>query len=164
MTPEERIDQAMRDVREARGDQINKWGEQRHDIPVWLTILAEEVGEVSQSALRLREAIVACDVHPHPSNYYSVKDQLLSIRYEAAQAAAVCVALIEHVREVSDNLLPYSEGFASLISEVMSSHGIEGAGGAILPSSSTGERVYRVPPERRSSRPVDLEPSIGDGG
>lgn len=70
---------AMRDVYRERARQDAKWGEQNHDPLVYLVILMEEVGELSQAALHLRFGGSAAD----------------EIRKEAVQTAAVALALIE---------------------------------------------------------------------
>ena len=38
-------------LRQEQGNQKYKWGEQHHSEEVWLTILAEEVGEVAKAIL-----------------------------------------------------------------------------------------------------------------
>ena len=42
------------DIITERGRQDFKWGEQNHDPMTWIPILAEEVGEAAQEALRIR--------------------------------------------------------------------------------------------------------------
>jgi hypothetical protein len=44
------------EVWEERERQNEKWGPQHHDIPMWLAILMEEVGEASQAFLHVLEA------------------------------------------------------------------------------------------------------------
>jgi NTP pyrophosphatase (non-canonical NTP hydrolase) len=74
------------DIAAERGRQHQKWGTQRHDFPVWITVLSEEVGEVSQAILQYRQ--VASD------------RRLKAMREEAVQVAAVAVAMIEHIDEL----------------------------------------------------------------
>ena len=45
------------EVWEERERQNIKWGSQHHDIPMWLAILMEEVGEASQAFLHVLEGI-----------------------------------------------------------------------------------------------------------
>ncbi|PWA08670.1 hypothetical protein DCC39_14460 [Pueribacillus theae] len=62
-----------------------KWGLQRHDYPFWLTILVEEVGEVSQAMQK---------------DCTSYKNSDASDLYkELIQVAAVAVAIAEQVKE-----------------------------------------------------------------
>lgn len=62
-----------------RARQDDQWGEQNHDGPVYLAILAEEVGEVAKAIVEHRYG-----------------DKLpIHIREELVQVAAVAVAMIE---------------------------------------------------------------------
>ena len=47
----EYIDIFRKAVREERQRQLDKWGQQFHDAPIWFTILSEEVGEVAKAIL-----------------------------------------------------------------------------------------------------------------
>lgn len=89
----EHAKEAISRIIEARGDQDNCWGEQQHDFPVWGLVLSEEVGELSQEMLRLRERISGASSGIIPP--VMVRNQLLSISYEAAQVGAVAMAIIE---------------------------------------------------------------------
>jgi NTP pyrophosphatase (non-canonical NTP hydrolase) len=80
-------------VREERVAQVSKWGVQRHDFSVWMTILGEEFGEVCQSLLDARRFPDSSDTH---------KAALLSVRDELIQVAAVAVAIVEHIDEELD--------------------------------------------------------------
>ena len=62
------------EVNEERERQDKKWGQQDHNPFVWLAILAEEMGEASQSLLQYK---------------------LDSYREEMVQCAAVAIAAIE---------------------------------------------------------------------
>ena len=44
-------DEATLAIRQERGRQDKKWGEQNHHMYLWLAILMEEVGEFSQALL-----------------------------------------------------------------------------------------------------------------
>lgn len=88
-----RTDTALESVNQERDEQQLKWGTQRHDWPVWLTVLAEEQGELAQAILRLREAERQGLDGLRPTI-------LLEAREEAVQVAAVAVAMIEHIDEV----------------------------------------------------------------
>lgn len=59
-----------------RERQDAKWGEQNHPLDTWLTVLAEEVGELAQAIL---------------------KGQTAEARKEAVQCAAVAVAIVEFI-------------------------------------------------------------------
>ena len=66
--------------------QLKKWGPQHHDLPTWIAILSEEVGELSAEVLKsrfdgvvTREAIVA----------------------EAVQVAAVALAIVQDIKDGS---------------------------------------------------------------
>lgn len=78
------------DVYAERIKQNAKWGNQRHNIGVWLAILGEEFGEVceaSQSYLKL----------------VSTKDTDANNLYkELIQVAAVASAIAEQVKEASE--------------------------------------------------------------
>jgi NTP pyrophosphatase (non-canonical NTP hydrolase) len=83
-------------VEDERESQQKTWGAQRHDFPVWLTVLTEEVGELAQAILRRRQY-----QHSYPgpqAPYYA----LATMREEAAQVAAVAVAIIEHIDEIME--------------------------------------------------------------
>ncbi len=77
MTSLEKTDGVLRQVKKRREKQNEKWGQSSHPLPFWLTILVEEVGEVS-------EAILA-------GNTEEVKDELLDV-------SAVAVAIIEDIQ------------------------------------------------------------------
>jgi NTP pyrophosphatase (non-canonical NTP hydrolase) len=70
---------AVQDVLAERQRQDAKWGEQNHDPFCYLTILMEEVGELSQAALHARFGGPAAE----------------GLRKEAVQTAAVALAIVE---------------------------------------------------------------------
>lgn len=76
-------------IREERMRQDIKWGEQNHSDPVWLTVLAEEIGEAAKEVLEQRAANGYVDVLP-PEVTAHLRDELI-------QSAAVLVAWIEHL-------------------------------------------------------------------
>ena len=76
---EEQCGAAVTDVLAERVKQDRKWGEQNHDPFTYLTVLMEEVGELSQAALHARFGGPAAD----------------SLRKEAVQTAAVAMAIVE---------------------------------------------------------------------
>lgn len=45
------LDRVIAEVRAERERQDVKWGEQNHDLPMWLAILSEEVGEVAKDVV-----------------------------------------------------------------------------------------------------------------
>lgn len=67
------------DVSNERSRQDAKWGEQNHDIFLWLSIMGEEVGECHNAAL---EATF------HDGSWEHLREELV-------QTAAVTVAIIE---------------------------------------------------------------------
>lgn len=76
-------------VAEERRRQNEKWGIQRHDYSVWLTILVEEVGEVAQAIQSTKDWGKSSD-----------KDDLYG---ELIQVAAVASAIAEQVLEETKN-------------------------------------------------------------
>ena len=86
--------QAMQAILDERAAQHAQWGTQRHDFPVWQTVLSEEVGELAQAILRYREAV------EDPALHGLRATRLHEMRAEAVQVAAVAAALIEHIDEV----------------------------------------------------------------
>ena len=73
------VDRVRSDIRDERLRQELKWGEQNHNPFVYLTILMEEVGELSEAALHARFG------GPEAEN----------MRAEAVQVAAVAQAIVE---------------------------------------------------------------------
>lgn len=71
----------LNDIMQERARQDEKWGEQNHKPPVWLTILMEEVGEASQAVLHEKFGGHAAE----------------NLREEMVQVAAVAVAFIEYL-------------------------------------------------------------------
>lgn len=101
---------ALADVTNERIRQHQQWGVQRHDFPVWLTVLSEEVGELAQAMLQYRETDFAIQrtreremvdtfVSFTPEQRDALEHRLLLMRAEAIQVAAVAVAMIEHIDE-----------------------------------------------------------------
>jgi NTP pyrophosphatase (non-canonical NTP hydrolase) len=82
------LNEAYRSIVDERDRQERKWGVQRHDMTVWLTVLSEEVGELAQAILHYRE-LMTDQRHD-------------AIRAEAVQVAAVAVAMIEHLDEMAN--------------------------------------------------------------
>lgn len=94
---EEATHDALVDVAEERRRQHAQWGTQRHDWPVWITVLSEEVGELAQEVLRRRE-------DERLGREEQIRITILGeMRAEAVQAAAVLVAMIEHIDEELGN-------------------------------------------------------------
>ena len=62
-----------------RGRQDEKWGEQNHDFPMYLTILMEEIGEASQAWL---------EWHFHKGDQEAFLKEII-------QMAAVALAIVE---------------------------------------------------------------------
>lgn len=73
------------DILMERSRQNAKWGKQRHSYPYWLSILVEEVGEVSQAIQK-----------DSVSHKETDADDLYT---ELIHVAAVATAIAEQVRE-----------------------------------------------------------------
>lgn len=86
-------------VEETRRDQHSQWGESPHDFPIWNLLLTEEVGELSNEILILRTTISALKEDPKQAGI--LRDKLLRLKVEAADVAAVAVAIIEHAEHLS---------------------------------------------------------------
>ncbi|MFZ4394171.1 MAG: hypothetical protein ACOYOU_00935 [Kiritimatiellia bacterium] len=82
---------AMDSVVKERERQDAKWGEQNHAPEVWLAILMEEVGELSEAVLLTR-------FNNGPDA--KAKGGVDNVRKEAVQVAAVAVAMIEFIDRV----------------------------------------------------------------
>lgn len=97
----------LNDILQERQRQHDKWGTQRHDFPVWLTVLGEEVGELAEAILTMRriEAETPLVVGANADRLMrehrdsSQRRCLRHVRDEAIQVAAVAVAMIEHIDE-----------------------------------------------------------------
>ena len=73
----------LTEVGDERKRQDDRWGEQNHSLPVYYTILAEEVGEVAKAILEHR--------------FGSIRGNLEEVREELIQSAAVAVAMVERI-------------------------------------------------------------------
>lgn len=72
-------EEAIRMVLVERERQDRKWGVQNHDVPIWMEILTEEVGEIARADLE-----------------FTFGDALREdILVEMVQVAAVALAMIE---------------------------------------------------------------------
>lgn len=77
-----KLDHILDDISKERRNQIDKWGDERDlPLPVFQTILTEEVGEVSEDILE--------------RNIHGAKEELI-------QVAAVAVAMIERIDRFHD--------------------------------------------------------------
>lgn len=74
----------LSDAHKERLLQLKKWGPQKHDLPTWISILAEEVGELSAEVLKFRFDGVTSDD---------------SIYSEAIQVAAVALAIAHYSKD-----------------------------------------------------------------
>lgn len=72
-----------------RKRQTKIWGEQNHDIPVWCTILGEEVGEVNKAAWELYFSSI---IGKQPK-----VNKISELRTELIQVAAVSIQIIEYI-------------------------------------------------------------------
>lgn len=72
---------ALESIRVERERQDKKWGEQNHNLMVWLGILAEEFGEAAKEI----------------NEFHFRKAFLEDVRAELVQTAAVATAMIEYI-------------------------------------------------------------------
>lgn len=80
------VDQSLAMAHAERLQQLKKWGPQHYDLPTWITILTEEVGELSAEVLKTRvDGVVTND----------------AIVAEAIQIAAVAMAIVQDVKHGS---------------------------------------------------------------
>jgi len=83
-------DVVLRDIDDEREKQLEKWGDQRHDVYTFLSILGEEVGEAHKAAL-----------HTHFGGPEAGK-----LREELIQVAAVAVQIVEQLDRGVLSLIP----------------------------------------------------------
>lgn len=74
-----------------RKRQYEKWGVQDHCPADWCMILGEEVGEVNKAALQARFS----GAYMNSDNEEYEREQLMELRKELIQVAAVAVAFLE---------------------------------------------------------------------
>lgn len=86
----------VHDIISERQRQDAKWGVQYHNLPEWIAILTEEVGEASKEAVDYHFENDISDftaVRRKQSN----KIRLQDFRKELIQVAAVAVQIVEHI-------------------------------------------------------------------
>ena len=76
------MEEILEEVKDERGRQDEKWGEQNHVPLKWLAILGEEVGEANKAVL---------------------EDDRENLREELIQIAATAVAFIESLERNTNN-------------------------------------------------------------
>jgi len=86
---------AIYDVVEERRRQDELWGEQNHEPIIWLGILMEEVGELSQQIIESQ----------HFKNRLKEDFNFTSMREEAVQVAAVALAIVQSMDRNEDTLM-----------------------------------------------------------
>jgi NTP pyrophosphatase (non-canonical NTP hydrolase) len=77
----ENFEVVIKDILQERGRQVVKWGEQTHELEIFLAILSEEVGELAQAMLEQR--------FPKSSGHTT------DLYKEATHVAAVAVSILE---------------------------------------------------------------------
>lgn len=82
---------ALNLIAEERCRQNLKWGEQNHDLPTWLTILVEEVGEFAEAVL---DSTFGLD-----DKRYGIPDHD-HVLVEITQVAAVATAIMEYLKRI----------------------------------------------------------------
>lgn len=85
--------EVVRKVLFEREKQMDKWGHQRHDPTIWMSILTEEVGEAFQAI----NSTLFSGKETDPDN---LKEELI-------QVAAVAIAIIEQLEEDEELPLRY---------------------------------------------------------
>ncbi len=83
----------MGEVLAERQRQDDKWGRQDHDLTVWLTVLAEEVGEVAQAILAERRGVQGGEARA------ALRASRAGLRAELIQVAAVATPTAEWLDE-----------------------------------------------------------------
>lgn len=85
---EDKMECVINEVREERQLQNAKWGEQNHNVCEWVSILAEEVGEVSKEAVDLHFKYGITDKQTE-------QNRIENYRKECIQVAAVAIQMVE---------------------------------------------------------------------
>lgn len=89
------MEKALQDVRDERQRQTEKWGEQNHSYPKWISILTEEVGESAKEANDYESLL---DKINNPTfDSVLLNQTLINLREELVQVAAVAVQIIESI-------------------------------------------------------------------
>ena len=84
----------IQDIINERSRQDDKWGLQRHPLPLWMVILVEEVGELAQAMQRINDWGKESDA----DDPYT----------EAIHVAAVATAIAEQLKEAMDKMKIYA--------------------------------------------------------
>lgn len=71
------------DIKGERARRDATWGNQKHDLGIWMTILTEEVGEACKEVLSVK----------------SDETSILNLRRELIHVAAVAVQIVEKIDE-----------------------------------------------------------------
>ncbi len=79
------MDKIIDEVKVELGRQVEKWGIQNHNLPIWLMILGEEVGEANEAALE-----AGC-----PNGKPIPGDWIRKYRKELIQVAAVAISAVD---------------------------------------------------------------------
>lgn len=86
------MENIIKDIRQEKERQENKWGQQDHDPYIWLAILGEKVGEVNKAVIE---------------NFFNDTD-MEDYRKELVQVAAVAISAIESYDRSNDFSDEYS--------------------------------------------------------
>ena len=87
--------QILDDIQKERQRQTEKWDEQNHSYPKWISILTEEVGEAAKEA---NDYEYLLDKINNPSfDSVLLNQTLINLREELVQVAAVAVQIIEKI-------------------------------------------------------------------
>ncbi len=88
------MENILKEVRQERLKQNEKWGEQNRNVVEWVAILTEEVGEVAKEAVDFYFA--NGEVNPHLRAGENLQKQRIeNYRKECIQVAAVAVQMVE---------------------------------------------------------------------
>ena len=89
------MEKTLQDVRDERQRQTEKWGDQNHSYPKWISILTEEVGEVATEANDYESLLD--NINNPTFDSVLLNQTLINLREELVQVAAVAVQIIEKI-------------------------------------------------------------------
>ena len=92
--------QILDNIQKERQRQIEKWGDQNHSYPKWISILTEEVGEAAKEA---NDYEYLLDKINNPTfDSVLLNQTLINLREELVQVAAVAVQIIEKIDKLNN--------------------------------------------------------------
>ena len=88
------MEEILKEVKNERLRQNEKWGEQNRNVVEWVAILTEEVGEVAKEAVNYYFANGDVDVNLRAGESLQ-RQRIENYRKECIQVAAVVVQMVE---------------------------------------------------------------------